>query len=98
MAQKSEIPPEFLDAADRFVNLANEMSEDNPRDWVRAVLMYAAARYNAFAWITREANPHQTQEQAVAYFRNEYETMLRENLKEIGPVYAQAQAAQKKVQ
>lgn len=98
MAQKYEIPPEFLDAADRFVNLANEMSDDNPRDWVRAVMMYAAARYNAFTWITREADRQQTTEQAVAYFRNEYETMLRENLKEIGPVYAQAQAAQKKAQ
>ena len=98
MAQKYEVPPEFLDAADRFVALANDIAEDKSRDWVRAVLMYAAARYNAFAWITREDNPQQTQEQAVAYFRNEYETMLRENLKEIGPVYAQAQAAQKKPQ
>ena len=98
MAQKYEIPPEFLDAADRFVNLANEMSEHNSRDWVRAVLMYAAARYTAFTWITREDDKQQTLEQAVAYFRNEYETMLRENLKEIGPVYARAQAEQKKIQ
>jgi hypothetical protein len=98
MAQKYEIPPEFLDAADRFVALANEIAEAHNRDWVRAVLMYAAARYNAFTWITREDNPQQTAEQALAYFRNEYETMLRENLKEIEPVYRQAQAAQKKVQ
>lgn len=98
MAEKYEIPPEFLDAADRFVTLANELSEQYSRDWVCAVLMYAAARYNAFTWITGEEDRSQTIEQAVAYFRNEYETMLRENLKEIGPVYAQAQAAQKKVQ
>jgi hypothetical protein len=98
MAQKYEIPPEFLDAADRFVALANEIAEAYNRDWVRAVLMYAAARYNAFTWLTREDNPQQTAEQALAYFRNEYETMLRENLKEIEPVYRQAQAAQKKVQ
>ena len=98
MTQKYEIPPEFLDAADRFVTLANEVADGTSRDWTRAVLMYAAARYNAFAWLTREDQPQQTLEQAVAYFRNEYETMLRENLKEIGPVYAQAlkqQAAQR---
>jgi hypothetical protein len=105
MAQKYEIPPEFLDAADRFVALANDIAEDKSRDWVRAALMYAAARYNAFTWITREDNPQQTLEQAVVYFRNEYETMLRENVKEIGPHYAQAssgnaqaQATRKKVQ
>ena len=95
MAQKYDIPPEFLDAADRFVALANELSEQHNRDWVRAVLMYAAARYNAFTWITREEQMEQTADQAVAYFRNEYDTMLRENLKEIGPVYRQAQAAGK---
>jgi len=91
MAQpKYELPDEFLDAADRFVSLANEMSEKASRDWVRAVMMYAAARYNAFAWITRDEEPGQTVDQAAGYFRNEYETMFRENVKEIEPVYRAA--------
>ena len=34
--------------------------------------------------------PRQTADQAAAYFRNEYETMFRENLKEIEPVYRAA--------
>ena len=89
--EKYEIPDEFLDAADRFVSLANEMGEDASRDWVRAVLMYAAARYNAVPWITREEDIAQTVDQAAAYFRNEYETMFRENVKEIEPVYRAAQ-------
>jgi hypothetical protein len=66
--RKYDIPPEFLDAADRFVTLANELGDQNSRDWVRAVLMYAAARYNAFAWLTREGREEQTLEQAAAYF------------------------------
>ena len=45
MAQrKYDLPDEFLEAADRFVSLANEMSENASRDWVRAVMMYAAAQ------------------------------------------------------
>jgi hypothetical protein len=93
-ARKYEIPDEFLEAADKFVSLANEIGENASRDWVRAVLMYAAARYNAFTWVTRDEDPGQTLEQAAAYFRNEYETMFRENVKEIEPVYRAARREQ----
>src|SRR5512137_1249155 len=89
---KYELPDEFLEAADRFVSLANELGENVSRDWVRAVMMYATARYNAFTWITRDEDPGQTADQAAAYFRNEYETMFRENVKEIEPVYRAASA------
>jgi hypothetical protein len=84
------IDPEFLDAADRFVQLANELNDQYPRDWVRAALMYAAARYNAFVWLTREENAQQTLEQAAAYFTSEYDRMLRDNVDELGPVYRSA--------
>lgn len=85
--RKYEMPAEFLDAADRFVTLANELGDQHSRDWVRAVLMFAAARYNAFAWLTREENSGQTIEQAASYFSGEYASMLRENVKEIAPHY-----------
>jgi hypothetical protein len=88
--QKYEIPPEFLDAADRFVTLANEMGDEFSADWVRAVLMYAAARYNAFNWLTGDEHLQQTLDQPAAYFRNEYETMFRENVREMEPVYRAA--------
>ncbi|MDQ3187429.1 MAG: DUF3144 domain-containing protein [Pseudomonadota bacterium] len=82
-----ELPDEFLEAADRFVTLANEMSEQHSPDWVRAVLMYAAARYNAFNWLTSDEQREQSLDAAAAYFRGEYEKMFRENMKEIEPVY-----------
>jgi hypothetical protein len=91
--RKYELPDEFLEAADRFVSLANEMGENVSRDWVRAVMMYATARYSAFTWVTRDEEPGQTVDQAAAYFRGEYETMFRENVKEIEPVYQAASAA-----
>jgi LPS sulfotransferase NodH len=83
---RHNIPPEFLDAADQFVQLANQMNEQYPRDWVRAAMMYAAARYNAFVWVTRE----EQREQAAAYFASEYDKMLRDNVEEIAPVYERA--------
>ncbi|MGZ9074655.1 MAG: DUF3144 domain-containing protein, partial [Burkholderiaceae bacterium] len=58
--QKYEIPDDFLAAADQFVTLANEMGEQYSPDWVRAVLMYAAARYNAFNWLTSDEQRDQS--------------------------------------
>jgi hypothetical protein len=84
------IEPEFLDAADRFVQLGNELNAKYSRDFVRAALMYAAARYNAFTWLTREDAPDQTLEQAAAYYASEYDRMLRDNIDEIEPVYRAA--------
>lgn len=89
-ARKYEIPEEFLEAADRFVTLANELGDGRSPDWVRAVMMYAAARYNAFNWLTADEGMYPTIEQAAAYFRDEYETMFRENVKELEPVYRAA--------
>jgi Protein of unknown function (DUF3144) len=89
-AREYEIPEEFLEAADRFVTLANELGDGRSADWVRAVMMYAAARYNAFNWLTADERTHPTIEQAAVYFRNEYETMFVENVKELEPVYRAA--------
>ncbi len=94
-ATRHNIPPEFLDAADQFVQLANQLNEKYPRDWVRAAMMYATARYNAFVWLTREENPAQTLDAAAAYYASEYDKMLRDNVEEITPAYAGARAAGK---
>lgn len=91
MAQtRHNMPPEFLDVADEFVQLANKYSDRYARDWVRAAMMYAAARFNAFAWLTREDNPAQPQHAAVAYYAGEYDKMLRDNLDELAPHYRPA--------
>jgi hypothetical protein len=93
-----ELPAEFLDAADRFVTLANEIGADRSHDWVRAVMMYAAARYNAFSWLTRDETSEQALEQALNYFAGEYRTMLSENIKELEPVYRAARDGSNPVQ
>lgn len=93
-ATRHNIPPEFLDAADQFVQLANQLNEKYPRDWVRAAMMYATARYNAFVWLTREDEREQTLDAAAAYFASEYDKMLRDNVDEIAPVYQAGKRAQ----
>ncbi len=95
-ATRHNIPPEFLDAADQFVQLANQLNEKYPRDWVRAAMMYATARYNAFVWITREDNRAQTLDAAAAYYASEYDKMLRDNVDEITPAYEAARRAEGK--
>jgi hypothetical protein len=87
------IPPEFLDAADQFVQLANKMTDAYAREWVAATMMYACARFNAFAWLTREDKPGQTLDQAAAYYASEYDKMLRDNVDELAPQYRAAAAA-----
>lgn len=92
------IAPEFLDAADEFVQLANRMTDDRAREWVAAAMMYATARFNAFAWLTREDRPEQTLDQAAAYCTAEFDKMLRDNVDELAPHYRDAVAARRGTQ
>jgi hypothetical protein len=86
------MPPEFLDAADEFVQLANRMTDHCAREWVAAAMMYATARFNAFAWLTREDRPQQSLEQAAAHYASEFDRMLRDNADELAPHYRDAAA------
>ncbi len=81
------IPPEFLDAADEFVQLANRLADSHSREFIAAAMMYATARFNAFSWLTREDRPGQTLDQAATYFASEFDKMLRDNVDELTPHY-----------
>jgi len=75
----------FWDAADHFIQLANEESKTADRGQVCAAIMYAAARYNAFAASADapDVNTFKKEiEPAIQYFRTEFEKMLRENLRD----------------
>ena len=91
---RHNIPPEFLEVADEFVQLANKFTDTYSRDWVRAAMMYATARFNAFAWITREDDSEQSLDAAAAYYAAEYDKMLRDNVDEIEPQYRAARRSQ----
>lgn len=87
--ENNDVPQEFYDVVDKFINLANELGSRWPRSRVSATLMFAAARYNVYNWLNRDVDLEQTLDQAVIYYREQYEEMFRENVRELTPVYTQ---------
>jgi hypothetical protein len=86
-SEDNDVPQEFYDVVDKFINLANELGTTWPRSRVSATLMFAAARYNAYNWLNRDVDLDQTLEQAISYYGGQYEEMFRENVQELSPVY-----------
>jgi hypothetical protein len=76
---------EFYELADAHIALANtRMSEIKPAK-ASAALLFAAARFNAFVIYASSENKAQfllEKEAAIAYFMQEYEKNLRENIDE----------------
>ena len=83
----SDIPrdKEFYELADAHIALANtRMGKVKPAK-VSATLLFAAARFNAFVFSVSAENKAQMlleKESAIAYFMQEYEKNLRENIDE----------------
>lgn len=73
----------FFARADEFLAVANRLVADTPPGQVSAAMMYATARFNAFFAQAQGLEPGDVDEETVAYFRGEYEKMLRENLGQV---------------
>jgi len=78
MPQK--VPPEFYDAVDRFIALANELTGEHGTTRVSAVILFAAARYNAHCMLAQEPDVPANRASAVDYFVEQYRVMLEENI------------------
>jgi len=83
MDSDHEVPPEFHEISNEFVNLANSLSEKWPRSRISATLMYAAARFNAYNWLSGQTDPDQTESEATAYYSQQYREMFLKNAKEL---------------
>jgi len=83
----SDIPrdKEFYELADEHIALANtRMGQVKPAK-VSATMLFASARFNAFLISVSADNKAQMlldKEPAIAYFMQEYEKYLRENIDE----------------
>ena len=76
---------QFWDLADAYIALANTQLNEAKPSRVSAAALFAAARFNAFVITAATESKAQLiaeKESAVAYFLQQYETMLRENLDE----------------
>lgn len=70
----------FFKMADRFLAIANDAAAESGPGRVSAAMMFATARFNAFTAQTQGLEGGTVDDEAVAYFRDEYEKMLRENM------------------
>lgn len=76
---------QFWELADSFIQLANTHLNEVKPSKVSASALFAASRFNAFVITASATSKEQLiaeKEAAVAYFLEQYETMLRENLDE----------------
>ena len=76
---------QFWDMADSFIQLANTHLNETKPSRVSASALFAASRFNAFVAAAASENKAQfiaEKESAIAYFLQQYEAMLRENLDE----------------
>jgi hypothetical protein len=78
----NDVPKEFFDLADRFIHLANDLTKDHDTSRVSAVILYAAARYNAHCLIARDRSVAENREAAAQYFVDQYRSMLEDNIAE----------------
>ena len=76
---------EFWELTDSFIQLANTHLSNTKPSRVSTSALFAAARFNAFVITAAAENKAQLiteKEAAIAYFMEQYESMLRENLDE----------------
>ena len=76
---------QFWDMTDSFIQLANTHLNEAKPSRVSASALFAASRFNAFVITAATESKEQLiaeKEAAIAYFMDQYETMLRENLDE----------------
>jgi hypothetical protein len=79
-------PPEFLELVDEFINLANRLAETRDDGEVSAAILFAAGRYNAFNFVTRDGKV-ENRERAVDFYVSEYRKAVESNLDGVvGPV------------
>ena len=76
----ADVPPEFYDLVDRFIGVANELTRDHNTSRISAVIMFAAARYNAHCLLALDQEARENREAAANYFVEQYRSMLEENI------------------
>jgi len=77
---QDEIQKVIFENADKFINLANELSQSDKSGAVGAALRFAAARYSAFEASMQSKNLEHDKEDQIKLFADEFIRMLRINV------------------
>ncbi len=79
-------PPEFLKLVDEFIQLANRLAEGGNDGEVSAAILFAAGRYNAFNFVSKNG-ADEDRAHAVDFYVSEYRKAVESNLDGVvGPV------------
>jgi hypothetical protein len=76
-------PPEFFEVVDKFLLVANDLSDEWPSARLSSAIMYAAAQYSAFHFRNFPAELRFTEDEAVLYYCEQFSAMFRENLRRL---------------
>jgi len=79
----------MYDIADKFINLANEISKSDNSGSVGVALRYAAARYSAFEASLHTNNLAEDKDKQLQFFANVFTHMLQTNLEDYIKVQSQ---------
>lgn len=69
----------MFEYADKFIALANELSQSQTTGNVGVAFRYAAARYSAFEASLRTDNLAEEKDKHIQFFANTFTEMLQEN-------------------
>ena len=72
----------FYDIADKFIDLANEISRSESPGTIGVAIRYAAARYSAFEVSLQGNNFAEGQNRHLDFFVNSFTEMLQKNFEE----------------
>jgi len=72
----------MYDMADKFIDLANEISKSDSYGTIGVAIRYAAARYSAFEASMRTNNLAEDKEKHLQFFAKTFTEMLQKNFKE----------------
>lgn len=70
----------FYEMADAFIERANDLIDGKPAGEVAAAMLYACARFNAFAVQVQSGGPAGVDDEAVDYLTGEFESHLRDHM------------------
>ena len=79
----------MYDIADKFINLANEISKSDKSGNVGAAIRFAAARYCAYEASMRTNNLAEDKDEQLQLFADEFTRMLKVNLEDYIKVQSQ---------
>ena len=72
----------MYDYADKFINLANEMSKSDRSGNVGVAIRFAAARYSAFEASMRTDKLAEEKDKQLEFFANAFKEMLQMNIED----------------